>query len=78
MSSFTPGPWILRYANRVTRADDMDGTKSIAHVYECREQNANLRLIAAAPDMYEAIANSDDAHWTPAMRAAIAKAEGTA
>lgn len=32
------------------------------------------RLIAAAPDLLAAILNSDDAHWTPAMRAAVRKA----
>jgi hypothetical protein len=37
---------------------------------------ANARLMAAAPDLLAAILNSDDAHWTPAMRAAIAKAIG--
>lgn len=36
---------------------------------------ANARLIAAAPDLYSAIKNSDDASWTPAMRAAIVKVE---
>jgi len=44
-----------------------------ANYYECV---ANARLIAAAPDLLAAILNSDDAHWTPAMRAAIAKATG--
>ena len=34
------------------------------------------RLFAAAPDLKAAILNSDDAHWTSAMRAAIAKTEG--
>ena len=45
----------------------------------CREvrTEAHARLIAAAPDLLEAIFLSDDAHWTPAMRAAIAKATGT-
>lgn len=28
----------------------------------------------AAPDMFRAIVMSDDAHWTPAMRSAMAKA----
>jgi hypothetical protein len=37
---------------------------------------SNARLIAAAPDLYKAILNSDDAHWTTAMRAAMAKVEG--
>jgi hypothetical protein len=37
---------------------------------------ANARLIAAAPDLLDAILYSDDAHWTPAMRAAMLKATG--
>jgi hypothetical protein len=41
-----------------------------------QEMEANARLIAAAPDLYAAIRNSDDAHWTTAMRAAMAKVEG--
>lgn len=42
------------------------------------EAAANAHLIAAAPDLYAAILNSDDAHLTTAMRAAMAKAEGRA
>lgn len=42
------------------------------------ECGANARLISAAPDLLAAIVNSDDAHWTPAMRAAMAKATGAA
>lgn len=37
---------------------------------------ARARLFAAAPELLAAIKNSDDAHWTTAMRAAVAKAEG--
>jgi hypothetical protein len=55
----TPGPWLPRYSDRVTRADDVDGTKSIAHVYGVRgepyAQQANQHLISAAPDMLEAL-----------------------
>lgn len=55
----TPGPWIKRYADRVTTKDDTDGTLSIAHVYGWQEhygwQKANRDLIAAAPDMFEAL-----------------------
>ena len=54
-AKFTPGPWVARYSDRVTRPHDTDGTLSVAHVYECREQRANQRLIAAAPDLYEAL-----------------------
>jgi hypothetical protein len=55
----TPGPWITRYYDRVTRHDDIDGSKSIAHVYGVKgspdEQPANRNLIAAAPDMLAAL-----------------------
>jgi hypothetical protein len=37
---------------------------------------ADANLIDAAPDLLDAIMKSDDAHWTPAMRAAVAKATG--
>jgi hypothetical protein len=43
-------------------------------MYTPGPSEANARLIAAAPDLLAAILNSDDAHWTPAMRAAIQKA----
>lgn len=36
--------------------------------------DADARLMAAAPDLLNAILKSDDAYWTPDMRAAIAKA----
>jgi hypothetical protein len=42
------------------------------------EMEANARLIAAAPDLLASILNSDDAHWTTAMRAAVAKATSPA
>lgn len=52
----TPGPWVARYHDRVTTPDDTDGTKSIAHIYASgREGRANQRLIAAAPELYEAL-----------------------
>ena len=57
----TPGPWVARYSDRVTTSDDKDGSRSIAHVYGWREnydwQDANRRLIAAAPDMLTALCN---------------------
>ncbi len=58
-TKFTEGPWIQRYSDRITTSDDINGTKSICHVYETAKtsgnRKANLSLIAAAPDMYEAI-----------------------
>lgn len=40
------------------------------------ESHADARLMAAAWEIFNAIANSDDAHWTTAMRAAMSKARG--
>jgi len=49
----TDGPWIKRYSERVTMADDTDGSKSICHCYHAGppgewKHNENARYIAAA------------------------------
>lgn len=50
----TPGPWHFgKYADRVTATEDSDGRDSICHVYG--NQQANARLIAAAPEMLNAL-----------------------
>ncbi len=86
VARFTPGPW------EVERHDQDDGSieyeiwnhsaehyTRIATVSD-KNDDANARcnahVMAAAPELYAAILNSDDAHWTPAMRAALAKARG--
>jgi hypothetical protein len=49
----TPGPWYYgKYADRVTKTKNSDGSDSICHVYT-GNQAANARLIAAAPEMLE-------------------------
>ena len=86
-SKFTPGPWedrkdlsILSIRRRTANANVFN--KRISW----QEKKANARLIAAAPDMYEAIlsvlhadacgfAGMMDSALTKA-RAAIAKADG--
>lgn len=81
MTAHTPGPWLLREGSgnylwevvverRAGRSPRVICRPSGDH------REANARLIAAAPDLLAAIKNSDDAHWTPAMRAAMAKATG--
>lgn len=42
----TKGPWRKRYADRVTTADDADGTGSIAHFYQLNECESNAELVA--------------------------------
>ena len=77
-SKATPGPWrVGDHKPYVEVWGRMQiNTYPIIASMECEPREANARLIAAAPDLLEAILKSDDAHWTPAMRAAIAKATG--
>jgi hypothetical protein len=72
MTGHTPGPWEVHPEGIWFDIFSKDGA-----VVSCEgiDNEANARLIAAAPDLYAAIINSDDGHWTPAMRAAIAKAK---
>jgi len=47
----TPGPWELRWYERVTVPSDTDGSKSIAHVYRMKDTDAgdvNRKFIVAA------------------------------
>lgn len=90
MSNHTPGPWVFRDGSIFADKKGEDciafphtrprqAAAAAAHNWErydvlFAEESANARLIAAAPDLLDAILKSDDAHWTPAMRAAIAKA----
>jgi hypothetical protein len=82
LSKHTPGPWKVfwakrRYAFIGIGTEDGEGiTDPCFNLWrgDGEEAAANARLIAAAPDLLAAIMNSDDAHWTPAMRAAVKKA----
>lgn len=92
MTSFTPGPWFYRRSNEwshtvVTKhgvlPDGTDNCWTVAEVNKQREpeHEANARLIAASPELYQALRdcvaalggiNSDNVPDT--ARAAIAKA----
>lgn len=91
MSKHTPGPW--RYGRHIDgyRSIDADGWNSLALVIEFDEDDnadpegiANAFLIAAAPDLYEALEELLDiegpqpgtAAWADKTRALIAKAKG--
>ena len=54
--SHTPGPWKVNY-RRVTPVDGpQDGSNDICHVYGDEDREiANARLIAAAPQLLEAL-----------------------
>lgn len=84
MSAHTPGPWTVEDARRVLGSTDYGRS-----VMRDAEVEANARLIAAAPDMLEAlrgvsrfmkttkVVTRDEAERVyDAVDAAIAKAEG--
>lgn len=91
MTKHTPGPWTIETPMGEETPWIVEAGKQ-SYEWRCiaivpvkpededdllvPEARANLRLISAAPDLLAAILNSDDAHWTPAMRAAIKKATG--
>jgi dihydrodipicolinate synthase/N-acetylneuraminate lyase len=90
----TPGPWIFwRFGTGDDKcqdfgvAADVDGNKIvIAHCFGkqsddfAADARANATLIAAAPDMYEAlqwiVENADEDSVVSAAKAALAKARG--
>lgn len=83
MAEHTPGPWLTEPGDTIIciRSTAEHGSHRIADVGALPYwkkftgiDEANARLIAAAPDLLDAIRYSDDAHWTTAMRAAMAKA----
>lgn len=90
---WTPGPWEMRRDGVVTESGDNNRFRFIPIISPWREDaffeagevghdtaKANARLIAAAPDLYEALNALDkyghtDAVWRHA-KAALAKARG--
>ena len=96
--AFTPGPWRVAgerdYRTLAFGVFELEHNWRIADVRATNEKigQANATLIAAAPDMYEALKNivtrfenccrasGNDAEWvadaTKMHRAALAKAEG--
>lgn len=92
---WTPGPWEAidarwpgvwakdRDQTVIIASSDSDATvETGVGGYTAEERAANARLIAAAPDMYEALRMASaymadsDKHWLSVINAAIAKAEG--
>ena len=85
MTTHTPGPWHVESGDEVRAADGWE----VAYIYGASRQRvdweANARLIAAAPELLEALeaitANASWADWRDLdqilnARAAIAKAKG--
>jgi hypothetical protein len=86
MSKHTPGPWQVGHfdSNMICDSDGANrGCSPIARVEgTAAKRRANARLIAAAPDLLEALRPlTKGVYWitdaqVKAARAAIAKAEG--
>ena len=87
MSAWTPGPYVCRVSESVKVRDQAGGLIAVLHHLEHqghrRDPDAVAhtgKLFAAAPDLYEALADLVYAHegqpgWG-AARAALAKARG--
>lgn len=85
MSQHTPGPWIVYNDSddgKTNRIEIAARGKTVARIYHSvpKEDLPNARLIAAAPDLLEALRVAEesvgDLKALEIVRAAIAKAEG--
>ena len=90
MSKHTPGPWFANSGGQVWSDRLNRPANALADVYSCtanergqdEERNANARLIAAAPEMLEALRaalpglESEGFDSAEIVRVAIAKATG--
>lgn len=77
-SKFTPGPWGINSGGEVVA--DINNHLWVMATNRGSDDQANAQLIAAAPDLYEALADlvhdfEGEPGFGPA-RAALAKAEG--
>ena len=92
MSKHTPGPWEVAYQDKngqsVVKGEHIEVATCWHHCVGSieKEMHANARLIAAAPELLEALkelmvaadrVSAEPVTWLGKARAAIAKAEGT-
>jgi len=91
-SKFTPGPWQVNVWTTGRRTVEGVNAPTIAEIHDTHEdveKAANARLIAAAPDLYEALREltalmedvrtgqyTPDSFTTQPARITLAKAEG--
>ena len=81
MNKHTPGPWTYEQISNNAYVIDENGSAVMLYRNPDDEMKANARLIAAAPELLEALEWAvdnphDDAYWISQARAAIAKAKG--
>ena len=81
-TKFTPGPWLFSSYKSGTSVIVIDGKEFGVATVNYPNRDANAHLIAAAPDLYEALDNleNDDGsipdHAWKLVQAALAKARG--
>ena len=82
MAEHTPGPWVINGLSEYRGSYEINGCNAL---YDDPEGEANIRLIAAAPDMLEALRqmvickdnhNSECSRCIAKADTAIAKAKG--
>jgi hypothetical protein len=82
MTEPTPGPWKARYNGSCWQIDDEHDAVATTQFCYAPAGEANARLIASAPELYEALEAMIFAHDTiqpmdfEKARAALAKARG--
>ena len=54
-TKFTPGPWHTWYEKMEISIYDQNSDLICGPIKQCPEQEANAHLIAAAPELYEAL-----------------------
>lgn len=54
-AKFTPGPWEFTVSRNGVRQISSKIKSQICRMWNCRETEGNAHLIAAAPEMYEAL-----------------------
>ncbi len=75
--NYTKGEWKVTKGFKVVAG--IKSAQAVADVFgeTAKEVEANAHLIAAAPDMYEALkALPEQVKWIPEVAKALAKAEG--
>ena len=81
MNKHTPGPWTYEQISNNAYVIDENGSAVMLYRNPDDEMKANASLIAAAPELLEALEWAvdnphDDAYWISQARAAIRKAKG--
>lgn len=71
-TKFTPGPWSWWTSNSMKRLSAGRSDGNVLHAYRCSDgvadvsvSDADAHLIAAAPELYEAVAEAFEREYNP-------------